>query len=256
MSSEKARDYFEFLADLGLTKHFGSMDATRELVALCRIGSGQVVLDVGCGVGATPSYLAREAGSRVVAIDLLEKMVEQSRQRAREEGLAERIAFAAADARRLPFEDNLFDAVITESVIVFLGEKRKALGEYMRVTKPGGYVGITEATWLRPPSPELEVVFKRMVGTEPLEASSWTELLGDAGVRQVSGSAHQIDIRSESMGRLDRYGCSRIVRATLKMLVALFKDRRYREFLKDGTGALSRDLVEDVGYGVFVGRKP
>lgn len=49
MSSEEARNYFEFIANLGLTKHYGSMEATRELVELCRIGNGQYVLDVGCG---------------------------------------------------------------------------------------------------------------------------------------------------------------------------------------------------------------
>jgi len=40
MSSEKARDYFEFIANLGMTKHLGSMEATRKLIALFRIGSG------------------------------------------------------------------------------------------------------------------------------------------------------------------------------------------------------------------------
>ena len=59
MSSEIARDYFEFIANLGYPRHFGSKEATRELVELCRIGNGQTVLDVGCGVGATPSYLAK-----------------------------------------------------------------------------------------------------------------------------------------------------------------------------------------------------
>ena len=39
MSAEIARDYFEFIADLGMTKHYGSMEATRELVEMCRIGS-------------------------------------------------------------------------------------------------------------------------------------------------------------------------------------------------------------------------
>ena len=61
MSAEIARDYFEFIADLGMTKHYGSMEATRELVEMCRIGDGKYVLDVGCGVGATPCYLAKVA---------------------------------------------------------------------------------------------------------------------------------------------------------------------------------------------------
>ena len=40
-TSEKAPEerYFGFLADMGLTKHIGSMRATEELVALCHIGA-------------------------------------------------------------------------------------------------------------------------------------------------------------------------------------------------------------------------
>ena len=52
------REYFEFIADLGITKHGGSIQATRELVELCRIEEGKYVLDVGCGVGATPAWIS------------------------------------------------------------------------------------------------------------------------------------------------------------------------------------------------------
>jgi cyclopropane fatty-acyl-phospholipid synthase-like methyltransferase len=82
MPSEIARDYFEFIAKLGMTKHYGSMQATRELAELCHVGSGHYVLDVGCGVGATPVYLAKTARCQVVGVDLLQRMIEQSRERA------------------------------------------------------------------------------------------------------------------------------------------------------------------------------
>jgi ubiquinone/menaquinone biosynthesis C-methylase UbiE len=114
MSSEKARDYFEFIANLGMTKHYGSMEATRTLVEMCRIGDGKYVLDVGSGVGATPCYLAKAADCRVMGVDLVDKMIEQSRERAKAEGVEDRVEFRVADARKLPFEDNLFDAVIME----------------------------------------------------------------------------------------------------------------------------------------------
>ena len=43
--------------------------------------------------------------------------------------------------------------MIMESVNIFFGDKQEALSEYVRVTRPGGYVGMTETTWLGPPSP-------------------------------------------------------------------------------------------------------
>jgi len=255
MSSENARDYFEFIANLGMTKHYGSMEATRELVELCRIGNGQYVLDVGCGVGATPCYLAKAVDCRVMGVDLVDKMIEQSRERAKVEGVEDRVEFRVADARKLPFEDNLFDAVIMESVNIFFDDKSQAMREYIRVAKPGGYVGMTEMTWLKPPSPKLEDTFKNMVYAQALDASGWKDLMEEAGLMDVVGSAHRIDIPLESKGRFERYGRWGIMKVMLKMLVMVFSDRRSRQFMKDGAGAASKDLLDVMGYGVYAGRK-
>jgi ubiquinone/menaquinone biosynthesis C-methylase UbiE len=255
MSSEAARYYFDLVAEAGLTKHYGSMEATRELIALCHIGEGQYVLDVGCGVGATPVYLAKTVGCRVVGVDLLEKMVQQSHERARAECVEDRIELRVADARQLPFDDDLFDAVISESVNVFFEDKLEAMREYVRVTKPGGYVGTTEMTWLKPPSAELERLFREAVYAQAHEAHGWTQLLKEAGLKDVVGRAHQIDAALETQGRIERYGRMGMAKAVLRILVTFFKDRRSRGFLKDMVGGVSRDLLQVVGYGVYAGRK-
>jgi ubiquinone/menaquinone biosynthesis C-methylase UbiE len=255
MSPEEARGYFEFLANLGLTKHLGSMEATRKLIDLCHIDSEKYVLDVGCGVGATPRYLAEKVGCRVVGVDLLEKMTAQSRERAQAAGIAGRATFAVADACKLPFEDGRFDAVVAESVNVFFEDKQEAMREYARVTKPGGYVGITEMTWLRPVAQEVKAYYKRVVHADALEVQGWMALLKEAGLQDVSGDAHQVEIPQEGKGRFERYGCRGIVKVMLKTLVAVFQDRASREFLKDVTGSLPKDLLGDMGYGVYAGKK-
>jgi ubiquinone/menaquinone biosynthesis C-methylase UbiE len=255
-SSERAENYFEFVAQLGMTKHYGSMDATRELIELCHISSGHLVLEVGCGVGATPCYLAKAVGCRVVGVDLVRKMIDQSQDRARNEGVTDQVAFGVADARRLPFEANVFDAVIAESVNVFFDDKHQAVREYLRVTRPGGYVGMTEMTWLKPPRPEVRDLFKRLVFAEALDADAWTELLEQAPLTEVAGASHAIDMRRESGGRFERYGRWPILRAMLRMLVIYFRDRRSRQMMKGAMKGLSRDLFEVVGYGVYAGRKP
>jgi arsenite methyltransferase len=255
MSSENARDYFEFVADLGMTKHYGSMEATRELIELCHIEDGTYVLDVGCGVGATPSYLAKELDCRVMGVDLVDKMIEQSRKRAKSEDVEDRVEFRVADARELPFEDNLFDAVIMESVNVFFDDKSQAMREYIRVVKLGGYVGMTEMTWLKPPSPKLEKTFKNLAYVQALDAGGWKDLMEEAGLMDVVGSAHRIDIPLESKGRFERYGRWGILKVMLRMLVRIFSDRRSRRFIRGGVGAVSKDMLDVVGYGVYAGRK-
>jgi ubiquinone/menaquinone biosynthesis C-methylase UbiE len=255
MSSHDERDYFEFVSRLGMTKHYGSMDATRELIELCHIGGGAYVLDVGCGVGATPCYLARAVGCRVMGVDLLDSMVEQARRRARAEGVQDRVEFSVGDARDLPFEDNAFDVVITESLNVFFDDKAHAMSEYVRVVKPGGYVGITEMTWLQPPSAQLEATFKEMAHATALDAAGWQGLMQGAGLLKVTGSAHRIDLSAESRGRVERYGRLSMLRIVLRMLGMVIGDQRSRRIMQVGLGARSRDMLDVVGYGVFAGQK-
>jgi ubiquinone/menaquinone biosynthesis C-methylase UbiE len=255
MSSEIAREYFEFIADAGITKHGGSIQATRELVELCRIEEGKYVLDVGCGVGATPAYLAKEVGCRVMGVDLLDKMVEQSRERAKEEGVEDRTEFRVADARELPFEDNTFDAVISESVNIFFDDKSHAIGEYARVAKPGGCVGMIEVTWLKSPPAEMEESLKDVAYIMPLDARGWEGLMKAAGLVDVVGRTHRMNLSTEAKGRIERYGGWRIVKAVPKSLQMIFRDQRSRRFMKAGLSAVSKDMLEYFGNGVYAGHK-
>lgn len=247
--------YFEFLADMGFTKHLGSMEATQALIELCSVGEGKCVLDVGCGAGATPCYLAKRYNCRVIGVDFVKKMVEQSQEIAKAKGVTDRVEFWVADARALPFEDDLFDVVIVESVNVFFQEKQKAIGEYARVTKPGGHVGITEMTWLESPSPEVAEYYWRTVYAETLEADGWRSLLESAGLKDVVAYARQVDIPTESRGRFKRYGYREVIKAMFRSLSTLLKEPAYLEFMQDVGSSMPKDLFGVMGYGVYVGRK-
>ena len=87
---------------------------------------------------------------------------------------------ADADANDLPFEDGILDVVIAESVTVFLEDKQRGVSEFARVTKPEGYVGLNEATWIKTPPPKKLVEYmSRAFGakTEFLTSDGWEELL-------------------------------------------------------------------------------
>lgn len=259
--SESGRTYFSFLADMGITKHHGSLSATRELVELCHIAEQKYVLDVGCGVGATPAYLAREHGCRVVGIDITPKMVQRSRERVEREGLSELVELRIADARVLPFEDDTFDAVVCESVIAFVEDKQRALDEFARVTKPGGYVGITEVTLLKPTSDaELLDYMARVAGISGgmMSAGEWESFLRDAGLEDIIARAHHIDVRQEAQGRLKRYPIRDILGSLFRLPRMFFRDPSAKEFLKQASGGvkhLNKETFDYYGYGVYVGRK-
>jgi arsenite methyltransferase len=257
---DNQQTFFDFAAEAGLTKHFGGLEGTEELAGLCHIGVGATVLDVGCGVGVTSCFLAKQYGCRVVGVDIRAKMVERSEERAGREGVADRVEFRVADAQDLPFEDGLFDAVITESVTSFPEEQQRAVDEYARVTRPGGYVGLAESTWLKsPPPPELVAWVSQDVGAsvQPLTADGWAGLLQNAGLQDITTRIHPVDAKNEAMLLLRRYGCSGMVGSMLRALVMYIRNPAYREFVKgvrEG-GVVPENLSEYFGYGMYVGRK-
>ena len=252
--------FFDFAAEVGLTKHIGGLEATEALIELCHIGEGKYVLDVGCGAGVTPCFIARKCGCSVVGVDILEGMVDRSRERAKREGLMDRVEIRLADAQDLPFEDNLFDAVITESVTAFPEDKQKAVNEYVRVTKPGGYVGLNESAWLKfPPPPEMIAWASQDLGAnvKPLTPGEWAGLLQAAGLREIVQKIHNVNLQDESKGILRRYGCAGALGVMGRMLFLYLRNPAYRKFVKQvqKDGITPKNLDEYFGYGLFVGRK-
>jgi SAM-dependent methyltransferase len=122
--------------------------------ALDRLGavSGLPVLDYGCGHGMASVVLARR-GARVTAFDLSPGYLLEARRRAEANDV--RIAFARADAERLPFADGSFARVWGNAILHHL-DLRVAVRELQRVLQPGGLAVFCEPwgenpllTWAR-----------------------------------------------------------------------------------------------------------
>jgi len=97
--------------------------------------AGMSVLDIGCGTGNYSLALAR-LGLRVTGIDISSDMLARARAGASAAGLE--IDFIAGDARKLPFPDHSFAAVISVTALEFIPDPAAALMEAYRVLQPGG----------------------------------------------------------------------------------------------------------------------
>jgi SAM-dependent methyltransferase len=104
--------------------------------------AGWNVLDVACGNGNATLAAAR-SGARALGIDYVPELLEGGRGRALAEGLD--VEFRAGDAERLPVPDASFDAVLSVFGTMFAPDHRQAADEIIRVTRPGGTVGL--ASW-------------------------------------------------------------------------------------------------------------
>jgi arsenite methyltransferase len=154
IEAEFKMTYLDLQAYAGVTKHMGAFEATNELLSLCHVKNAQEALDVGCGIGVGPAYMAKTYGCRVVGVDISEKMIEWSRQRAKQEVVEDGVEFRTADVLALPFEADRFDIVLCESVLTFIEAKLWAIRECVRVVKPGGHAGLNKTLWIEEPPPE------------------------------------------------------------------------------------------------------
>lgn len=104
---------------------------------------GEKVLDVATGSGNAAIAAARRAWGNTTGVDFVPALLERARERAAAERLE--IDFVEGDAQDLPFEDASFDVTMSIYGVMFAPDQEKAASELLRVTKPGGRIGV--ASW-------------------------------------------------------------------------------------------------------------
>src|SRR4051794_18816644 len=112
-----------------------STPLARELVAFAGIEPGMQALDVGCGTGGLTAVLADALGPENVAgAEPSDTFVAAARERMPE------VEIVQASAEALPFEDERFDAVLSQLVVNFMSDAERGVAEMARVARPGGTV--------------------------------------------------------------------------------------------------------------------
>ena len=108
---------------------------------------GQRLLDVGCGLGEAAFALAQDLGDtgEIVGIDVSAEMLRVARASA---GTATcRVRFSVGDACALDEPDGSFDAVRSERTLQWIAQPLAAVGEMVRVVRPGGRVSLIDTDW-------------------------------------------------------------------------------------------------------------
>lgn len=102
------------------------------------LGALGAVLETAAGTGIVTRALARvlSPSAKIVATDLNEAMLKVAAAHTK----AESVRFQPADAQRLPFGDEEFDAVVCQFGIMFFPDKAAGFREARRVLKAGGHL--------------------------------------------------------------------------------------------------------------------
>jgi len=122
--------------------------ARRRVLELAAPGPAEDVLEVATGTGAQLVELARRnPRGRTVGVEIAEGMLEKTRRRLADRGLAG-VEALRADARELPFGDASFDLIVNSYMLDLLprAEIPRVLAEFQRLLRPGGRLVMSNMT--------------------------------------------------------------------------------------------------------------
>lgn len=100
---------------------------------------GKHILDAGCGNGFTTLRVAQQTGASIHAVDINPERIARAEQKiAQSADLQSVPQFRVASIQALPWPDEYFDAIYSQSVIYHVPDKWRVLSEFSRVLSPGG----------------------------------------------------------------------------------------------------------------------
>lgn len=225
-----------------------------ELAARARVARGSRVLDVGCGLGGSALWLARELGCDVTGLTISPVQARMAAARARAEGLHARVRFEVTDADDLRLEDGAYDVVWVVECSEHLRDKARFVEACAGGLRPGGRLAL--CAWLvadGPLSAEharlVEAVCRGMLCPGLASMSDYTGWMQAAGFRSV-GAEDVTGRVAETWAR-----CAAIASRADVRAIAAAGGERVRNFL-GAFPAIRRAYAEGaMAYGIFTAVK-
>lgn len=235
--------YQDALAYGGVTEaHPGGFSLTKRLLKAEGIRPGATILDAGCGMGLTSAYLASEFKCKVYAVDAHPLMIKHASARVKKAKLPVKVL--KGNIENLPFPDDSFDYVVTESATIFTNIGR-TLTEYFRVLKPSGVLIATELCCEAPLQEANEEKIKHFynIGKIPT-AQGWLSTLTKSGFREL-----RVLKSCSILQELENYQADFDQAENVTIL-----DPAVEDILNEHS-LLMMEFAEELGYRVFRGVK-
>ena len=147
-----------------------------KIISAAAITDSDDVLDVGCGTGALTREVVKRAGT-ATGFDLSESMLSVARQ------VCPAVTFQQGNVAEMPFDDSIFDAVVSAFMLMFVPDPKQAIGEMQRVLRPGGRIaaGIWQGLNNNPVYDALVESTREVVDDQSADSMAWPFTMGDVG---------------------------------------------------------------------------
>lgn len=127
-------------------ENFASSVARHEhyLAYKAGIEQGDLVLDVGCGVGGPAREIARFTGANIIGLNNNDYQISKAKYYAKKYNLADQLDFVKGDFMAMDFEPETFDKVYAIEATCHAPKLEGVYGEIYKVLKPGGVFAVYE----------------------------------------------------------------------------------------------------------------
>lgn len=211
------------------------------------------VLEIGTSTGFTAHELAKLVGCHITAIDVLPLSLAEAKARAERDGVLRFIDFELQDASQTTYQDSAFDMVFCGNVTSLIGNREKALTEYCRVLRTGGFLAAIPMYYVRKPADEMvqRVSDALHVDIKPAYEDFWLDFFLRRPLELYWSENYAFDYIEDQ--KIDHYVDNIMSSSHLHPMKAETKqtlDTCYKEFIY-----LFRDNLSHMGYTLMLLRK-
>ena len=140
----------------------GSPEVTERALGFVEgLSENSRIADLGCGTGGQTGELAARTPGRITGIDLFPAFIDRFNENMAARGVRDRVSGVVGSMDDLPFGAQSLDLIWSEGAIYNIGFER-GIREWKRFLKPGGFLAVSDATWLTQFRPaEIEAFWNR-----------------------------------------------------------------------------------------------
>ena len=238
---------------IGESFHPGGLALTDELALLTELGPGMRLLDAGCGRGTSTVHLAESTGCEAVGLTLESDGVQRGQSLATATGVEDRVRFVQDDILRMDRVSGEFDVVLMECVLSTLERKPESLRQLYRITKPGGFIALTDVTMAAELPEELSgSIGAALCMADARDLDEYMSLVEEAGfkVKEYRSAKEAVQELIKKIGTRLLIADAAIGLGSLKV------DRSLIVAARDALKTASK-LVEEgtLGYGLIVAQR-
>ncbi len=228
-----------------------SNNLTDYMVERSKMSESSNVLDVGCGDGEVDIQIVKKIGCNITGVDLSGVRIENAKKKITGKWV-KKLNFIHTSATNLPFDNEVFSQVISQSTIYHIHNKQRALSEIYRVLQRGGIFIFDD---LYKPKPNVsrdahKFVYERLFFDTPFSFKTYQEELQRQGFKIVEARDE-----SENMKKTYQKLC-KILEEKIKNDENPEFHKRYRYLLKAYKKTIEATNNNEIGWAIFVCKKP